>query len=161
MHRPVRETVPSNLILCLLYGNRKSNFLSDENTGWGFLRQGVKEQIIFDLQHKIIDFWLCYNVVLFCLILLTVLKSNDRLCCWIPETVLEKRTLIKATIWNMLIWCQEAILQCFQWKNCQTVIKENFSYLKWSSWPGWMWQVPPLEQGKLMQALIGISQFWP
>ena len=34
-------------------------------------------------------------------------------------------------------------------------------YLKWSSWPGWMWQVPPLEQGKLMQALMGISQFWP
>lgn len=36
-----------------------------------------------------------------------------------------------------------------------------FFYLKWSSYPGWMWQVPPLEQGKLMQALIGISQFWP
>lgn len=24
-----------------------------------------------------------------------------------------------------------------------------------------MWQVPPLEQGKLTQALMGISQFWP
>lgn len=36
-----------------------------------------------------------------------------------------------------------------------------FWYLKWSSWPGWMWQVPPLEQGKLIQALMGNSQFWP
>lgn len=35
------------------------------------------------------------------------------------------------------------------------------SYLKWSSSPGWMWHVPPLAQGKLMQALIGISQLWP
>lgn len=36
-----------------------------------------------------------------------------------------------------------------------------WSYLKCSSSPGWMWHVPPLAQGKLMQALIGISQLWP
>lgn len=37
----------------------------------------------------------------------------------------------------------------------------QWTYLNWSSWPGMTWQVPPLRQGKLMQALMATSQLRP